>query len=476
MKLLVFISTAALAQGLAAQAPAPARASRVYGSVYDSIAKARLPDAMVQLVGADPQSTYGQTVSSDSLGRFEIPDVPAGRYRIGFLHPVLDSLGLEPTVREVVVESGRSPEMLLSVPSAETVRAAICGPRSASNSGAVILGIVRAPRGGEPMAGVTVAARWLELAFEKGGMVRRVPIRTTVTKENGWYAICNAPSPGIMTLMAWRDRDSTDAVDVQVPTTSLFRRELYLGVANVRVVTETAGGGTDSSARAASRRINVGDGRLSGVVLAEVTGRPLAGAQVGVAGGSVTRANTQGQWTLTDAPTGTRLLEVRAVGHYPVRVNVDVIDSAPPVRVSMVTLQSVLDTVKITAQRMGTSNLMEFTNRRRTSGAGRFLTAADIELRAPVFTGDIFRTIPGLQVEIDANGDNVVTMRSAFSERCTPNFYINGQQMNGLTLHDLETMTRPKDLIGVEIYASNNAPPQFSPAMSGCGSIVIWTR
>ena len=66
-----------------------------------------------------------RTAIADSLGRFTIADVPEGRHTIGFLHPVLDSLGLEPPQRELVV-TGMQVRADLATPSAQRFREAIC--------------------------------------------------------------------------------------------------------------------------------------------------------------------------------------------------------------------------------------------------------------------------------------------------------------------------------------------------------------
>lgn len=74
---------------------------------------------------------------------------------------------------------------------------------------------------------------------------------------------------------------------------------------------------------------------------------------------------------------------MRAVAHYPVSMPVDVVFGAPLVRVEMVTMQSVLDTVRITAKRLGSGRLIDFMARKRSSGSGRFLTGADPATTAP---------------------------------------------------------------------------------------------
>ena len=50
--------------------------------------------------------------------------------------------------------------------------------------------------------------------------------------------------------------------------------------------------------------------------------------------------------TLAEAPTGTRMLEVHALGYYPERRRVDVVASSAPIEVKLSTLKAVLDTVK----------------------------------------------------------------------------------------------------------------------------------
>src|SRR5207237_5782187 len=79
----------------------------VRGVVRDSIAGTPLAGAVVQLVAADNPARFGLTTISDSLGRFTLNDVPHGRYTIGFFHPMLDSLGIEPPLRELYVDGAQ---------------------------------------------------------------------------------------------------------------------------------------------------------------------------------------------------------------------------------------------------------------------------------------------------------------------------------------------------------------------------------
>ncbi|MDQ8161566.1 MAG: carboxypeptidase regulatory-like domain-containing protein [Gemmatimonadota bacterium] len=459
---------------------APARArSIVYGVVFDSVAGRPLPQALVQLVSADTSVEQGRTVVADTAGRFSFDELPAGRYTIGFFHPLLDSLGLEPPLRAVSAAGTGAVRADLAIPSPRTIRAAICGAPTAQGSGAVVMGTIREAGTRASAAGVSVVAEWLELSFGSGGMNRRTPRRVTTTRDGGWFAICHVPSPGSLTLMASRGADSTAIVQTEVPATGFLRRDLYLGAARVAMAAvardsaarDSAGGPTATP----GRRVYLGDGRVQGVVLAAGTARPLAGAQIRIVDGPQTRTNARGEWTIANAPTGTRLLEVRAVGYYPERRALDVIDSAPPVRTALATFQSVLDTMKVSADRTVNTNLIGFQERRR-SGVGRFLTPADVAARMPMATSELFRSVPGLFLDRTMDIDEKIMMRGIFEERCEPAVYLNGGWLNGVTAMEIDGYVRPADIAGIEVYAAGQVPAQFQPGLTGCGSIVFWTK
>ncbi len=469
---IVLVALSVFGPSAAAQGVGPARPmvdrsragnAMVYGVVHDSIAGQPLTAAVVQLVVDDSLANFGRTIVSDTNGRYSFDDVPAGRYTIGFFHPMLDSLGLEPMLRAIVVTGGGPVRADLAIPSPSRLRTAICGAPTAQSPGAVLIGSVRDAHGRAPAAGVTVIAEWVELTFGTGGMTRRMPRRLATTRESGWFSICNVPGPGVLMLMASRGGDSTAAVEVQMPAAGVQRRELYLGTARVIAVGDSA------------RPLHLGDGRLSGSVRATTDGRPLAGAQVGIVGGPQTRANERGEWFLTDAPPGTRLLEVRAVGFYPERRTVDIVDSVAPLRVALATFKSVLDTMKINASRTVDQNLMGFQARRRSS-VGRFLGPSDIAARMPIVTSELFRSVPGLFLDRTMDAEEKVMMRGLFEDRCEPAIYINGQWMNALTSADLDGYIRPAEIAGIEVYMAGQVPAQFQPGLGGCGSLVFWMK
>lgn len=474
--LLALLALATFGVQLPAQG-ASSQPGAVSGIVFDSIAGAPLRDALVQL---DSPERYGRSATTDSLGWFTMRDVPPGRYTIGFLHPMLDSLGLEPPLRRLEVGAGRHERVELAIPAPSRVRAAVCGPAGAGDSGAVVVGTVRDALSHLPVAGVNVVGEWLEITFHAGGMRHRMPRRVATTGANGWFALCNVPRGGTMVLKAGSGGDSTDLVELQVPDGGFARRELFLGTARtVDARNDSASGGATPPAR----HMRTGDGRLRGSVVAVDGSRPVPGAQLRIVDGPGVRSDAQGEWVLVGIPAGTRMLEVRALGFYPERIPVDVIDRGPPVRIGLRTMRAVLETILVTASR--TYDQSGFLTRRR-AGAGRYMTAEEIQHRHPVSMSEIFRWIPGVTVEPAPEGGRTITMRGAFGDRCTPAVFVDGRHLRGVEPDDLDGWVSPGSVRGVEVYSAGTAPPEFAPsglagagmgvAEGGCGVVVLWTR
>ena len=449
-----------------------AGAAIVGGVVHDSITHQPLAGATVQLV-SDNLTSVVRTVVSDSLGRFSLGDVQAGRYKLGFLHPILDSIGVEPPPREVHVDGRRPVRVDLAIPSPTRIRTAICGRRRARDSSSVLVGVVRDGRLGEPAGGVRVTAEWLEFTFSSNGLARCIARLDATTAENGWFAMCSVPSAGTLELSARRGADTTDFIEVPLSPEGFVRADLYLGPSRTSVAIDSAH--RAEGVAAVHRPLPSGDARLSGTVHAVSGGQPLQGALVSITAGPQTRANERGEWLLTDLPVGTRMLEVRAVGYYPERRQVNIVAGAPPVRLALSTLRAVLDTVRIVAARVRGRDLRGFIERSR-SGAGRYLDEAEIARRNPLVASDLFRMMPGLRVERTTHGEISLTMRGIFSDSCVPAFYIDGHHFRNLNGDDIDTWVQPKEIAGIEVYTGPGRPPQFHEAMSDCGSIVIWTK
>jgi hypothetical protein len=441
--------------------------------VHDSLAHTPLAGAIVQLVPASGVDGFVRTATSDSTGMFTLNDVPEGFFVIGFFHPMLDSLGVEPPLHKLYIYGARPVKTDLGIPAASRFRAAICG-NATLKTGAVLVGSVRDAETGKPIEGATVSGEWLEMSFRKGGFTRRVPRISATTGKNGWFGLCNVPKAGTMTVMASHGADSTGRIEVDVPEEGFARRELYIGSSQTVLVTDTTSGRL--APQPSPRPKYFGNGHLSGTVTSLAGGAPLANAQVSIADGPQTRTNPRGEWSITDAPTGTHMLEVRALGYYPARKRVDVASSSKTVKIELSTLRAVLDTVRIRASRLSGANLAGFEERRR-SGIGRYLTQADIARHNPVVVSDLFRNMPGTRLELDPNGvDYYILVRGNGGEWCPATIYLDGLSLRGATASDVDVWVRTREVKAIEVYAGLGTPLEFQVGMTSCGSVLIWTK
>lgn len=453
----------------------------VAGTVHDSIARAPLHGAIVQLVSAEDLAAFSRSTTSDAHGRFHFADVPGGRYLIGFFHALLDSLGLEPPMREIVV-GRRRVRADLAIPSPARMRAAICGPRQPTDSGGVLVGIVRDAGTGRPLTDVTVIVEWTELTLSRGLFVTRAPRRYTMTMANGWYAVCGVPSPGAMMVRAGRGADSTDQIEIHVPAEGFLRRDLYLGSARFVTVRDDSRLG---ELVPLARREQRGEGQLTGTIVRVVDGKPLEDALVRIVDGPETRTNPRGEFRLADLPLGTRTLLVRAVGYYPAQRSVDVVPGATPLRVELMTFKAFLDTVKVTARRIA-DRYRGFEDRAR-SASGRFVRAEEIARWKPVQTSDIFRYIPGVRILQRAH-ERVAVLRGAVADTaladstassgtvCQPMMFLDGMNLFDIPLESLDDLVLPEEIEAIEVYVGGTVPPQYDDARTGCGAIVIWRK
>ena len=481
------LASLAASPAAAQNAPAPAVAgARISGVVYDSIAHAPLRDAWVQLVPADTQRVAARSAQTDSLGRFAFDDLPEGMFRLGFYHPLLDSLGVEAPTRVVQASRRRPTRADLGVPSGSTLGSLICGVRAGKDSGLVItgatvLGVVRSAVTRAPLADASVTGEWLELTIMRGMTQAHRPRLAVRTAENGWFAICNAPIGGTMFLQASLGADSTDLLDIEVPTGGFLRKDLWIGPS--RLVAARVPG--EDTLKPPSRRVRLGEGRITGVVSSTEGDRALTAAQAHITDGPVGRADERGMWTIGNAPAGSRMIEIRAVGYYPVRRSVDVIEGAAALRTSLTRFKTVLDTVKIVATVGPDRSASGFADRQRT-GIGHYYTQTDLQRHAVIETSDIFRYVPGVKLLRGDLGTEIY-MRSSFmtgnltsggdvSSLCRPAIYLDGMQLFEASADEVDIAIPAKRVRAIEVYTESTVPPQFQRGLTGCGAILIWAK
>jgi carboxypeptidase family protein/TonB-dependent receptor-like protein len=459
----------------AAQLPA----QTVSGRVYDSVAKAPLAGATVQLLPSIPGSARPIETTSDSLGRYTLTDVSPGKYVLGFYHAVLDSIGIEPPFVRIDVGSARGStlRMDLAVPGPSQIIAAVCGAASAKDSSGVVLGHLydAATRGGVESG--SVIAEWRSFGVVANKLKMANPQLIATTAKGGGFAICGVPRGDDVVLEAARGGDTTGAVTVRVPEHGLARRELFVDKNEmVSVAIKDSLGVVDTTR--GTERVLRGHSRLTGTVVDANSKQPITGAQVSISGAAlVATTNDRGAFVISGAPGGTHTVLVRAVRYAPEQRTVDLLGETPlTIDVRLTTLKKMLDTIRVTASRVYTAgNGFE---QRRVSGFGTYIDAKEIERTRPFEVTRMLRSLNG--VDVVGSGFNQKILMRGVMDYCQPSIVIDGVRLPDFTGADLNMMVAPEDIAGLEVYTSaGTVPAQFrglSTESMRCGAVVVWTK
>lgn len=463
----------AMVIAVALPATAPAQLARLRGRVFDSVTALPLVGARVEFVNADDRARIVFSTTSDSLGRFVVDSVARGRYIAGFLHPMLDSLGLAFTQRQLTINADGDVRVDLAVPAPEHIQTVLCGRGSEKDTTGVLLGYVLTARGYTAIDSATVIAQWAEITLGQGGMSRTLLYRTARTDAEGWFALCGVPAATSVVVRAVSGTDTSGAIEIDVPKTRIARRVLYVdhAVADTAVVRSDTTKGVVVARDTASAKLM--HGAVSGWVRTE-DGVPISAARVRLFGSDVvTETNSEGEFELTGVPAGTQTLMTRAIGFVPDERAVDLTDRHIPVVVGLLAIRRFLDTVHVKADRSTFMGAVGFDDRKK-GGAGRFFTARDVERLQPAEISDLLRHAPTLELTTD-NAHNVKIRMRGDTGPCTPAIFLDGKQLVYWTLADLNSLVQPDELVGMEVYTPSMTPAEFRTKL-GCGTIVVWTR
>ena len=416
----------------------------IRGTVYDSIARAPLPGAVVQMMDQSRPGRLNST-TADAKGRFSFIGVMPGRYLIGFQHERLDSLALESPTRVVDVRGGESAKADLAVPSSATINVTVCGASGLGDSTGLVIGLLRDAATEEVLTTGTVQVEWQDLVLQRGQFVPENQYLSAVMQPTGWFALCHVPADLDVLTRAFRGRDSTGFAVVRVGIGGITRRDFSIG----------------------------GVARVHGRVRSE-RGQPLANARVVVAGterGAST--DSGGVFQLSDIAAGTQTLELRALGYVPETRELSLKANADfAIDVTLTSFKKVLDTIHVVSTRLYNRDSNGFEKRRKT-GFGTYFDEAAIKRRSPYDAYSMLYGIPSLQV-VSRGFDRVVLMRSP-TGACVPNLFIDGMRMSTDLLGQLDVLVQPQELAAMEVYRSGNVPAEFF-TFDNCGAIVIWTK
>lgn len=222
-----------------------------------------------------------------------------------------------------------------------------------------------------------------------------------------------------------------------------------------------------------------------GVIVEDATGAAVPGVEITltpVDGDAARRTVTdeEGRFVLAAGGAGAFTLSVSRLGYHAftsepivmassdrlileIRLGVD----AVPLEPLVVTGRSRWYPPDITA-------FYERLERGRRSGAGHFVSRADMEGSFPARTTDLLRSIGGVQVVQGRGGrDAIVRMRG----NCVPAIYVDGTFINRMdTRLSLDHYVTPRSIEGIEVYRGAGRAVGHYHDPRGCGLILVWTQ
>lgn len=460
-----------LAPAIHAQSPTRA----VSGAVFDSVSRAPLAGAVVQVVlvdsgnGRPPASSQPRVFSgtTDANGRYRIAGLPAGQFAIGFQHDALNALGIDSPIRAFALAGDSSVSVHLAIPAGPAVREQMCGPTVRLEGEGVLAGYVLGAREGQMLTGAIVKASWLEMVLEKANYrtVRRQVVATV--GDDGRYQACGLTS------------DDAVTIDVAMPG---FRTILHR-------VAMPPGGAMRQDFRLADSAVATGTASLTGrVLLADGTALSSGHAVVEALALEVPIEN--GAFSIAGLPAGSWLVEARAIGYEPQAVLIDApLQGIGTATITLPERAQVLGAVTVLGARGGEAKILNGIASRRTSSVGTVFLRGNEWLESALDPADVLRGAAGFRYMhpelVLASGcgfrhppsdePQAVTSSVPRGRDRTLAVYLNGARVVG-GLSELRTALTMRDVIAVEAYQDvANAPTEWR-TYDACAVLAIWTR
>jgi hypothetical protein len=420
----------------------------IAGYIADSLYGGPLVGAQITVEGIN------SAVISDSMGRFRVDSVPPGRYRIGIFHPLLDSLGMSIASPPLNVAADSTLSLVFATPSAPTIVRLECGTVPADTGDAaatsLIIGRVLDAETDAPVAGAHVSLRWGHLHTTLSVKMRHAQAQwDTTTGPNGEFRFCHVPSG--FAGVAHASRVAADSSGVSRPYAMRGRlvRFLVLHVPAADSESQTARA-TSGPASLTGRVVRGGNGDDRGI--------PFIGAVVTVAGARDTAiTGDSGQFTLHGLPTGSRTMEVRALGWEPEALPTEL--SRRTVRnviVPLGTKTAILDAVVVTATLNAGLHRIGFDERKRL-GIGHFLGPDDIAKVTAFEFVDLMVTMPGVRRRFDESGNAYLTPTRG-TIGCV-SYVVDGMPFLEATPGQINDVLPVTEIGAVEVYQAAEAPP-----------------
>lgn len=436
---------------------------RLQGTVFDSIQGRPLAGAGIHLAGR------GWRATTDEDGRWSLPRIPPGRYRVSFGHASLDSMGVVSGWKEVTVEAGGVTQVALGVPSLPRLLALAC-PEPEEG---VVVGLVQ-DGSGRSLSGVEVRV--------VGGLPEGAEA-AVLTDGEGGFQLCGLPVETEVTVEARLGPVPSHRGTVRTEAGAAVRVNLRLG-AETRIVSapEERPGGARPAVRgrvvdAGSReplegvpvRIVDEEGRVAGEGLSDGTGR----------------------FRIFPGPPGAYRVRVDYFGYGTVEGHP--LDLGSETREVEIRLQPEAVAVEgVVVEVRGRSRTLEATGfyDRQSDGLGLLLDREQLQAMNLQETGDIVNRVSNLaNLPLGARGSMDATRRFLRFRRavrgaggCLPAIFVDGSMIRrggewNRAMPSLDEIIPVDEVEALELYEGpSTTPARFNVMGSACGVIAIWSR
>lgn len=470
--------------------PKPSTFAQLRGVAIDSVHSSPLVNALVRV---DSTGREGRT---NTYGEFLIDSIPPGAHTISLLHPVLDTIGVAIRTPPVTFTAGKQEIIDVGVPSPETIIALLCPEVQRARGPGALIGYVREADTESPADGAKVSLLWYEIDLSTARQVPR--LRESKVGPDGRYQICGLPMDMQGKVQVMRGPLSTGEVIVELKQSPLALRSMSIAGTEhlpgaVAARPDSAARGKDSTvvAGTASATTSAGDtiprrtttpaptparrARVTGRVVS-VSGQPIPNARVTVEGsGAATLTRQNGEFTLDGVIPGTQTLDVRRLGYSPQELSVEASSrQVAQVTVTMPDYVPTLETMRVTAKKESGLSDVGYLSRKKM-GMGYYMDGEQLNNRGALRFNEVLRTVPGLRVSQDNQGNLIVTSTRDARGGCV-NYVVDGSPWQSIDPGDIDQFVRPDEVAAVEVYNGPGTPVQFQRAgQSDCATIVIWT-
>ena len=219
-------------------------------------------------------------------------------------------------------------------------------------------------------------------------------------------------------------------------------------------------------------------------VVTDSAASPVIYAQVRVGGSLAAVTDSLGVFELSPRGDPPWSLEIRRIGYYAARLQLEGIPAAP-LEITLDRGNAELERMVIEAEHSARNlELKGFYRRLRDHSAGssamHVVMPEDVEERRAHRASLLADGLPGVRILL-YRLDRRTTYYSLFgSSNCPLTVYLDGTRLNTMTNPqlpvDIDNLIPVRDVAALEAYARSSAPAQYTALPGTCGVVMFWTR